>query len=77
MATINLHPGDIIIYVPGETETSNSFGPSEDEIPSGTMGMFLSMGFNYEKFVPGCEPINVLINGSVVRLYRDEVKKPQ
>ena len=71
-----LLPGDLIIYVPGDTESSRIMEPSED-IPYGTLGMFVDMGSNWEKFVIGCEPINVLINGSVVRLYRDEVKKPQ
>ena len=72
-----LKPGDLLIYVPGDAPTSNSFGPSEEEIPYGTICIFLEMGSSHEKFVPGCEPINVLINGSVVRLYMDEVKKPQ
>ena len=71
---MNLNPGDLIIYVPGDTESSQLMEPSED-IPYGTPGVFISMGNDWEKFVTGSEPINVLIDGRMVRLYRDEVRR--
>jgi hypothetical protein len=49
-------------------------GATED-IPYGTTGVFLGLGSGWEKFVAGCEPVDVLIDGRVIRLYMDEVKK--
>lgn len=72
--TMYLRPGDLISYVPGDSENSQQMGATED-IPYGTTGVFLGLGSGWEKFVAGCEPVDVLINGRVIRLYMDEVKK--
>ena len=71
---MKLQSGDLVVYVPGDGDVSDSMGPSEEEIPYGTTGVFLRMGSSYEKFVRGCEPIDVLIGGRVIRLYMDEIK---
>lgn len=45
----------------------------EDDFPSGTIGVFMGYPKGAKNFLPGLEPIEVLIEGVVVRLYRDEI----
>jgi hypothetical protein len=66
-----LYPGRFVFYRP---DTDNiSVG---DEVPWGSIGIFLSMGPSWEKFVKGHEPIDVLFGaaGRVIRIYMDEIE---
>lgn len=71
---MHLVPGDHILYIPGGTTTSQDYGPSV-EIPYGSSGIFIRMGWNHKQFVKGCEPIEVLLHGKIERIYMDEIKK--
>lgn len=71
-----LYPGCIIFYKPDLDNVA--FDPSLDneELPWGSIGTFISMGSNWEKFVKGHEPIDVLFGtlGRIIRVYMDEIE---
>jgi len=55
-----LNVGCIVVYKPDLDNLH--FDPSldNDELPWGSLGVFISMGSNWEKFVKGHEPVDVL-----------------
>lgn len=71
-----LYPGRAVLYKPDLDSTH--FDPSTDidDLPYGSMGIFVSMGMNWEKFVNGHEPIDVLFGalGRIIRIYMDEIE---
>lgn len=71
-----LYPGCIVFYKPDLDNLH--FDPSLDneELPWGSLGVFVSMGLNWEKFVVGHEPIDVLFGelGRTIRIYIDEIE---
>ena len=66
-----LFPGVAVVYNP-DVESENS--PSDEDLPLGSIGIFLSRGESWEKFVPGLEPINILFGDKIIRVYIDEIE---
>ncbi len=73
-----LYSGCIVLYRPDVDNLH--FDPSldNDEIRWGSIGLFITMGSGWEKFVRGHEPIDVLFGelGRIVRIYMDEIELP-
>ncbi len=71
-----LYPGCIVCYKPDLDNLH--FDPSldDDDLPWGSIGIFVSMGSSWDKFVKGHEPIDVLFGtfGRVIRIYMDEIE---
>ncbi len=73
--------GDLVFYNPDISTLDSNYLSTfdEHELSRGAIGIFISMGENFEKFVKGFEPMNILFtfaNGSstrIVRIYEDEV----
>jgi hypothetical protein len=71
----DLYPGCPVFYRPDVDNLH--FDPSAgDEVPWGSMGIFLSLGSGWENFVDGFEPIDVLFGaaGRIIRVYMDEIE---
>jgi hypothetical protein len=66
-----LFPGVAVVYNP-DVESENS--PSDEDLPLGSIGIFLSRGDSWEKFTPGLEPINILFGDKIIRVYIDEIE---
>lgn len=71
-----LYPGCIVFYKPDLDNLSFDPTLDGDELPWGSVGIFVSLGSNWEKFVRGHEPINVLFGtlGRIIRIYMDEIE---
>lgn len=72
-----LYSGCIVFYKP---DLDNShFDPSfyEEELPVGSVGIYIGLGSGWKKFVKGHEPVDVLFGaaGRIVRVYMDEIEK--
>lgn len=46
---------------------------SEGELTIGSIGIFIEYAIGYKKYLPGLEPLKVLIEGKLVTIYRDEI----
>lgn len=63
--------GVAILYHPNFE--ASKYSASDEDIPYGTLGIFLRMSNDWRKFCAGLEPIDVLFGDRVVRVYVDEV----
>lgn len=73
-----LQPGHIVLYKPDLDNLHFDPSMDDEELPWGSIGMFISLGSSWENFVNGHEPIDVLfgMKGRIVRIYIDEIELP-
>lgn len=62
-----LKRGSLVIYTPEQQAMSN------DDVPVGSLGIFLRYREGWQKHLPGMEPIEVLFPVGVFTVYKDEV----
>ena len=63
--------GVAILYHPNFE--ASRYSASDEDIPYGTLGIFLGMSNDWRKFCAGLEPIDALFGDKRARVYVDEV----
>lgn len=66
-ASTKLKPGNLVVYMPEQTAMSN------DDVPRGSLGIFLKYREGWQKHLPGMEPVEVLFPVGVFVVYNDEL----